>query len=68
MNAHIFWFGQHLKQAARDTKFAAKCWWLSQRVDFLEWRWQIDGRLSQPQSAAVPIQMQSRSGYAAQSA
>ncbi len=68
MKAKIFWTIQHLKRSARDLRFTAKCWWLSQHVDFLEWRWRVDGQLFQPQLAASSIQMDSRERYAAQSA
>jgi hypothetical protein len=41
-----------------DLRFAAACWWLSQRVDFLDWRWHFDALMPQPQPMPAPVQAQ----------
>lgn len=71
MKSRVFWIIQHLKGFAQDLRFTAKCWWLSQHVDFLEWRWRVDGLLPSSRPAMVPIQrsglrvVRSRAAYTA---
>lgn len=45
MKATIYWTIRHLGRARQELAFRATCWWLSQQVDFLEWRLQIEALL-----------------------
>jgi hypothetical protein len=38
MKTTIYWAMQHSRCAVHDFGFCATCWWLSQQVEFLEWR------------------------------
>ena len=38
MKTTIYWTMQHSRRAAHELRFRATCWWLSQQVEFLEWR------------------------------
>jgi hypothetical protein len=60
MKAKLYWLGQHLKQEIHDLRFSAKCRWLSQHVEFLEWRWRVDGLLPSSRPAMVPVQRRGR--------
>ena len=60
MKAKLYWTIQHLKGSIHDLRFAATCWWLSQQVDFLEWRWQFNALM--PQAQPIPAPIQSRQG------
>ena len=42
MKTTIYWAIQHSRRAVHDLRFRATCWWLSQQVDFLEWRLRLD--------------------------
>lgn len=45
MKATIYWTIQHLHRTRQELGFRAACWWLSQQVDFLEWRLQVEALL-----------------------
>jgi hypothetical protein len=53
MNTRIFWAMQHVCRAIREARLSFNCWWLSQRVEFLEWRLAFDVLAPQPQ----PVQL-----------
>lgn len=53
MKANLYWTIQHLKRGMHDIRFAAKCWWLSQQIEFLTWRIQVDLRFSVPAPAVL---------------
>ena len=65
MTTRLYWTIQHMNRWMHDRRFAAGCWWLSQQVDFLEWRRRLDGLMPQP--ILVPIRTQQRSRYAVRS-
>lgn len=67
MKARLYWTIQHTKRGVQDLRFHVKCWWLSQHVDFLEWRWRIDRLMVQPQPVPIPIQSQQGGRYAVHS-
>ena len=52
MKTTIYWTIEHLKRGAHDLRFNATCWWLSQQVEFLEWRLRLESML--PQSEPIP--------------
>lgn len=67
MKARLYWTIQHMNRGIHDLRFAASCWWLSQRVDFLEWRWRLDALMPQPQTIPAPARVQQRGRYAVHS-
>ncbi len=67
MKAKLYWLGQHLKQDIHDLHFNMKCWWLSQHVDFLEWRWRVDGLLPSSQPIMVPVPVRQGGRHVVQS-
>jgi hypothetical protein len=38
MKTTIYWTMQHSRCALHELRFRATCWWLTQQVEFLEWR------------------------------
>jgi hypothetical protein len=38
MKTTIYWAMRHGCRAMHELRFRATCWWLSQQVEFLEWR------------------------------
>jgi hypothetical protein len=65
MKARLYWTIRHMNRRMHDLRFAASCWWLSHRVDFLEWRRRLDQLMPQP--ILVSIRTQQRSRYAVRS-
>jgi len=63
----LFWTIQHLKQKAQDLRFTAKCWWLSQHIDFFVWRMAVNLPLPQPVIQPVPVAAPQGGRYAVQS-
>jgi hypothetical protein len=55
MNTRMYWGVQHVCQSMREIRFSFNCWWLSQRVEFLEWRLAFDVVSPQPQPVHVKI-------------
>ena len=55
MKAQLYWAIRHMKCGMRDFRFAVTCWWLSQRVDFLKWRWRFGALMPRPQPIFVPV-------------
>jgi len=37
---------EHIRQAARETRFRANCWWLSQQAEILGWRQRLESAMS----------------------
>ncbi|WP_455243971.1 hypothetical protein [Petrachloros mirabilis] len=64
MKAKAYWAVRHIRQRAWDFRFATTCWWLSQRVDFLEWLWRLDALIPQVQPVRTQIPTTQRSRYA----
>ncbi|MBA5868703.1 MAG: hypothetical protein GDA68_01665 [Nitrospira sp. CR2.1] len=54
MKTTLTWTIRHLKQHARHLRFTARCWWLSQQIDFCEWRMTVNAGLAEPRSRPVP--------------
>jgi hypothetical protein len=54
MRTRIYWTIRHAGRAMREIRFMCRCWWLNQRVEFLEWRLGLDALA--PQSQPVPLQ------------
>ena len=47
MGTTIYWAIRHMQQVKQGCQFRAKCWWLRQEVEFVEWRLHY-GMTSQP--------------------
>ena len=67
MKTKYFWTIRHLKQAERNLRFSARCWWLSQQIDFFEWRMTVTGTFPQPVAEPVPMAAPQGGRYAVQS-
>lgn len=50
MTTRMYWTLEHLHQAARELRFRAACWWLSQQVELLNWRLRLGSVMSSMQS------------------
>jgi hypothetical protein len=67
MKTTFYWTIQHLKQGARNLRFTARCWWLSQQIDFCEWRMTVNVMRSQPFGQPMPEAAPQGGRYAVQS-
>ena len=54
MKTTIYWTIQHSRAAMHEFRFRATCWWLSQQVEFLEWRLRLDALRPPPHSDPKP--------------
>ena len=52
MKTTIYWTMQHSRLAVHEFRFRATCWWLSQQVEFLEWRLRLEALM--PSVPSVP--------------
>lgn len=64
MKTTIYWTMQHRRRAAHETRFRAKCWWLSQHVEFLKWRLRLDALMRPVQSDPTPTSAAQGGQYA----
>ncbi len=55
MKTTIYWTMQHSRRAVHDFRFRATCWWLSQRVEFLERRLRLNGLRLPTQPDPMPV-------------
>ena len=55
MKTTIYWTIQHSRRAAHELRFRATCWWLSQRVEFLEWRLRLNALRPPTQPDPMPV-------------
>lgn len=67
MKTWLYWTIRHMNRRMHDLRFAVSCWSLSQRVDFLEWRWRLNVLMPQPQTIPAPVPAQQRGCYAVNS-
>lgn len=68
MKAKLFWAIEHAKRGIHDLRFATTCWWLSQQVDFLEWRARLDALMPKQQPVPAPVPVRQGGRYAARAA
>lgn len=54
MKTTIYWAAQHIRRAALEFRFRAMCWWLSQQVEFLEWRLRLEALMPVMSSETAP--------------
>lgn len=64
MKTTIYWVMRYGCCAARDLRFRITCWWLSQQVEFLEWRLRREGLMPSMESNPVPTSVEQRDQYA----
>lgn len=54
MKTTIYWAIQHSRCAAHEFRFRITYWWLSQQVEFLEWRMRWEILVPSAESNPVP--------------
>jgi hypothetical protein len=54
MKMTIYWTKQHSRRAVHEFRFRAACCWLSQEVEFLGWRLQLEVLMPSVPSDPVP--------------
>lgn len=52
MQTTIYWAMQHGRYAVNEFRFRVTCWWLTQQVEFLEWR--LGWEAIMPPSESLP--------------
>lgn len=67
MKTTIYWAIQHSRRAVHDLRFRATCWWLSQQVEFLEWRLRLETLMPPAQSDLPPSSVERGGQYAVHS-
>jgi hypothetical protein len=67
MKTTIYWTIQHSRRAAHELRFRATCWWLSQQVEFLEWRLRLEALMPPVQSDPTPTSAGQRGQHAVHS-
>lgn len=60
MKTTWYWTVRHISRALYDMRWRAACWWLRQRVDFLEWRMRLDTLLPVATPEPVPVRQGGR--------
>ena len=53
MSTRMHWSVQHARWAVRQIRFVFNYWWLSRRVEFLEWRLALNPLVQKPQPLPV---------------
>jgi hypothetical protein len=67
MKTTIYWTMQHSRRAMHEFRFRATCWWLSQQVEFLDWRWRLVSVMPSAQSGSAPTSVGEGGRYAVHS-
>jgi hypothetical protein len=67
MKTRIYWTMKHSLRALHECRFRATCWWLSQQVEFLEWRMRQEALIPTAKSKPVPTAVGQGSQYAVHS-
>jgi len=67
MKTTIYWTIQHSRLAVHEFRLRATCWWLSQQVEFLEWRMRQEALIPTAKSKPVPTAVGQGSQYAVHS-
>ena len=67
MKTTIYWTMQHSRCAMHEFRFRATCWWLSQQVEFLEWRLRLEALMPAVQSDPTPTSAGQGGQYAVRS-
>jgi len=67
MKTTIYWAMQHSRCAVHEFRFRTTCWWLSQQVEFLEWRMRREALMPTAESNPVPTLVGQGEQYAVHS-
>jgi len=67
MKTTIYWTIQRNRCAVHELRFRATCWWLSQQVEFLEWRLRLEALMSPARSNPIPTSVGQEGQYAVHS-
>ena len=67
MKTTIYWTMQHSLRALHECRFRTTCWWLSQQVEFLEWRLKLDAVIPPAPSTPAPTPVGQGARYAVHS-
>lgn len=67
MKTTVYWTIQHSRRTAHELRFRATCWWLSQQVEFLEWRLRLEALMPPAESNPMPTSAGQGDQYAAHS-
>ena len=67
MKTTIYWTIQHSRLAVHEFRLRATCWWLSQQVEFLEWRLRLEALMPPAQSDPAPTSAGQRGQHAVHS-
>ncbi|TKB92556.1 MAG: hypothetical protein E8D41_07045 [Nitrospira sp.] len=57
MKTILYWTIQHSRQAVHEFRLRTTYWWLSQQVEFLEWRmrWEVRGLPAESNPVPTPV-------------
>jgi hypothetical protein len=55
MATRIYWMMHHNRRAVHELYFRITCWWLSQQVEFLEWRLKMEAAAPPMPSTATAV-------------
>jgi hypothetical protein len=64
MKTTIYWTMQHSRRAWHEFQFRTMYWWLSQQVEFLEWRMRRKALTPLAESKPVPTAVGQGGSYA----
>ena len=67
MKTTIYWTMQHSLRALHECRFRATCWWLSQQVEFLEWRLKQNAVIPPALSTPAPTSVEQGAQYSVHS-
>jgi hypothetical protein len=67
MKTTIYWALHHSRRAVHEFRFRATCWWLSQQVEFLEWRLRLEALMPHAPSNPAPTSVGQGSQHAVHS-
>jgi hypothetical protein len=67
MKTTIYWALQHSYCIVHEFRFRTTCWWLSQQVEFLEWRLRLEATMPYARSGPAPASVGQGDQYAVRS-
>jgi hypothetical protein len=67
MKTTIYWTMQHSRRSVYEFRFRVTCWWLSQQVEFLEWRLRLEALMPPARSNPTPTPVGQEGQYAVHS-
>ena len=67
MKTTIYWTMQHSRRALHELRLRLTYWWLTQRVEFLEWRLKLEAEMPPAPSSPKLVLAGQRGWYAVHS-